>query len=532
MTRTPEEFIAQHTAEVEPLHRDIGLAYWEASLSGKSGDFDRVAELEKKSIEIYSRPHEYEEVKAFNNALNEIKDPLIARQIELLYRAYRGSQGDKNLLNKIVDAEMDLTREFNTFRANFRGEKRTNNELEEILRNTRDSDEAREAWEALKQVGALAAPRVVELVELRNQHAKSLDSPNFYLFSLELKELDLKKLFTLLDELKVQTDPLFDALKEEVDAQLATEFTITPNQLRPWHYRNPFFQDMPPSKDMDLDPIFADKNLESLTNRYYKGIGLEIDDLLKASDLYEREGKDQHAYCIGIECPADVRVLCNIKPTARWMSTMLHEFGHAVYDRHVDPNLPFLLREPAHTLTTEAIAMLNERFFQSAEFLSGIADVPHDEALAIEAKLKRHQRQKLLVFVRWVLVMTNFERAMYENPAQDLNALWWDLVAKYQGLDGSERRGQPDWASKIHLSCSPVYYQNYLLGEMNASQFLAVLRREAGADKKIIGNPKVGAFLSSKIFRPGATKPWNKRLALATGEPLNPAFFLADLREK
>ena len=49
----------------------------------------------------------------------------------------------------------------------------------------------------------------------------------------------------------------------------------------------------------------------------------------------------------------DIRVLCNLRPTERWMSTMLHEFGHAVYDQSVDPALPFLLRAPAHTLTTE-----------------------------------------------------------------------------------------------------------------------------------------------------------------------------------
>ena len=33
-----------------------------------------------------------------------------------------------------------------------------------------------------------------------------------------------------------------------------------------------------------------------------------------------------------------MRVLCNVEPNERWTETMLHEFGHAVYDRELDPS--------------------------------------------------------------------------------------------------------------------------------------------------------------------------------------------------
>ena len=33
----------------------------------------------------------------------------------------------------------------------------------------------------------------------------------------------------------------------------------------------------------------------------------------------------------------DIRVLCNVRPNEYWMGTMLHEFGHAVYDQHDRP---------------------------------------------------------------------------------------------------------------------------------------------------------------------------------------------------
>ena len=56
---------------------------------------------------------------------------------------------------------------------------------------------------------------------------------------------------------------------------------------------------------------------------------------------------------------SDIRTLCNLEPTLRWLETLLHELGHATYDDSVDKSLPWLLRTHSHTFTTEAVAMLH-----------------------------------------------------------------------------------------------------------------------------------------------------------------------------
>ena len=94
---------------------------------------------------------------------------------------------------------------------------------------------------------------------------------------------------------------------------------------------------------IDLDRYFEGKDLEELTRKTFDGLGLDVRGVVSRSDLYEREGKSQHAFCtrIGREHPYDVRVLANVRPDAYWMDAMLHEFGHAVYDRHIStPNSP------------------------------------------------------------------------------------------------------------------------------------------------------------------------------------------------
>ena len=51
-----------------------------------------------------------------------------------------------------------------------------------------------------------------------------------------------------------------------------------------------------------------------------------------------------------------------------------------------------------------------------------------------------------------IQVMLRFERAMYENPDQDLNDKWWSLVEKYQLIRRPPARNAPDYASKLLLA--------------------------------------------------------------------------------
>ena len=64
-----------------------------------------------------------------------------------------------------------------------------------------------------------------------------------------------------------------------------------------------------------------------------------------------------------------------------------------------------------------------------------------------------------LAFLIPAVVGAVMERALYRDPEQDLNALWWDLVERLQCVARPERRDAPDWASKIHFSVAPVLPQ-------------------------------------------------------------------------
>lgn len=373
-----------------------------------------------------------------------------------------------------------------------------------------------------KQVGRQVRDRVLQLVSVRNDAARRMGFADHWRKNIQLVELDEADLFALLDDLATQTDGPFARSKAELDSSLATRFGVAIDELRPWHYGDPFFQ-RPPSTAGGLDAIFADTRLEELALATFDGIGLDVRPVLERSDLYERPGKDQHAFCTCVDRREDIRILCNVQSNERWMETLLHELGHGAYDQALDQSLPFLLRTPSHILTTEAIAMLFGRLPLNGEWLREVVGVDGARVAELVSPIRERQRLGMLIFVRWVLVMVHFERALYTDPGQDLDRLWWDLVERYQRLRRPEGRAAPDWAAKIHLALYPVYYQNYILGELTASQLQRAISGEAGG---IVGKVGAGRFLRERVFAPGGTMRWDSLIERATGQRLSASAFV------
>ena len=248
------------------------------------------------------------------------------------------------------------------------------------------------------------------------------------------------------------------------------------------------------------------------------------------SDLYPRDGKNQHAFCTDINREGDIRVLCNIVPNENWMGTMLHEFGHGVYAQgHDAAGNPYFLRDAANSFTTEAVAMLFERNSRNPEWMQVMLGISDEEKNAISEECAKASRLKQLVFSRWVQVVYRFEKALYADPDQDLNRLWWDLVKKYQLVNCPEGRNEPDWATKIHIALYPCYYHNYQLGELFASQmhYYIINNITKSGDKNdcYYGKPEVGSWMQEYVFNPGMKYGWDDMIERATGEKLTPKYY-------
>jgi peptidyl-dipeptidase A len=524
-----EGFIESFNRNARPLYTVMSEALWQASLTGRKEDEQEAARTETEFRKLYNSPVDLRRLREAEPAASSgALPPATARQVRVLINEFTSNQMDPVLLEETVRRQKAIETTFNTFRARVGNEALTANQISQVLKESQDSGERRSSWEASKEIGRAVSPPLLELVAIRNRIARDLGYPDFYQMSLSLQELTVEELTGICDRFEELSSGPFRVLRQEMDAVLAPRFRVTPEELRPWHYADPFFQEAPATGSVDLDPIFAARSCEELAEGFYSGIGLPVDDVLRRSDLYEKPGKDQHAYCIHLDREGDVRILCNLRPTARWNGTLLHECGHAVYDKYIDSGLPFTLRTPAHTFATEAIANLMGRQVRELGWLKARAGIGAEQAKALAGEVPGILRAQMLISTRWMLVMIHFEREMYRDPAQDLDRLWWDLVERYQFVRRPESRKAPDWASKIHLACFPVYYHNYLLGEFMASQVRRWIDREvlSGGSDTLDGHPEVGRYLRKEIFSPGGLLRWDDLLRRATGESLNPEHFV------
>ena len=497
-----------------PLTLARNLAWWESNVDATDENARRRADAELAFSDALADRDLFDAIEA---ARSNGADPDHGRRLELLANTMRPHQTSTSLRERIVELEASVETRFSRHRGVVAGKQVDDNEIKQILRDSEDPDERREAWEASKTVGREVADDVRELARMRNEAARSLGQRDWFALSLATDEMNEEKLLETLAAADRATAEPFARWKGSLDARLAERFHCDVSDLRPWHYADPFFQEPPAEGAVDLDPLFKGKDIVGLARQTFEGIGFAVEGILDRSDLFPRPGKNQHAFCIDVDRGGDVRVLANVIDNHGWADTMLHELGHGAYDLGFDDELPWVLRD-THLVTTEASALLFGALAGDREWLERILGVDAREADELGGRLRSARAAELLVFTRWVLVMNAFERALYADPESDLDTVWWELVARYQLLTPPDGRSAPDWAAKIHVAVAPVYYHTYLYGAIVASQISGALRSAAGG---LVDRPEAGSLLQEKLFAPGASIRWDRLVEEASGRPLS-----------
>ena len=215
------------------------------------------------------------------------------------------------------------------------------------------------------------------------------------------------------------------------------------------------------------------------------------------------------------------------------METILHELGHGVYDKYLDPGTPYLLRTPAHTFTTEAVAMFFGRLSRNPAWMQqmlGLSDAQRAEIEKVRRPLRPAQATRSSP--AGTMVMYNFRegplRQSRPGPEPSSGGTWWRDIRL---VKRPPSRTNPDWAAKIHFSAAPCYYHNYMLGELLASQWqhtlvTKVLGLQSDQGVSYIDQKKAGDYLRRAVFEAGNLYPWNEMIQRSTGEPLTAKYFV------
>lgn len=507
-----EEFLKQFVPEVARKSKQLNKAYWILETTGSPDAADLKADLDTELRLLFQSPDVYKKLLEWEK---EPHDAVAKRELNVLIRAFKQNQLPKQLLEEMAQKEAILSQSYATFRPQLDGNKLSENDIREMLKNENNPAKRKKIWEASKQIGEVLAPQILALVKLRNRAAQSLGYSDYFQMQLDLQEVDAKWLLKTLDELAQKSDHAYSEVLSEIAKRQSERFGT--KDLGPWAWCDPFCQE-DPLDTQELDQLVEGVDFSKVSAQFYQKMGIDVDQILSRSDMYERPGKNQHAFCMNLDREGDVRTLNNVKPSIKWLETVLHELGHGIYELGFDHQLPWLLREPPHMITTEAMALIAGRQAYRSDALAQLIG-PQKEALRKKADQSLKRRQ--LIFSRWVLVMTSFESELYRDPSQDLNRLWWSCVQKYQKITPPKNReSQFDWAAKYHIGLAPVYYFSYLLGEMFASAIQDALANETGS--KTLSSSGAGQFLNKKLFGPGNRMSWSELVRHVTGAPLTP----------
>jgi peptidyl-dipeptidase A len=507
-------FLDTFIPQVQKKSKQVNQAAWILETTGSKDAAELKAALETELRLLFHDSKAFEQLILWDQD-PAMDDPVLKRQLNVLIRAFKPHLIEKTLLEQIAYAEADISLIYSNFRPEVNGKSLSENNIREILKNENDIQVRKETWDASKQIGKELAPSILKLVRLRNEAARSLGYDNYFAMQLELQEVDEKWLFETLDSLAQRSDAAYLSMTQGIQTDLSKRFHVLENEVGPWGWSDPFCQE-DPLDAKELDTLTKDLDIVEESKQFYLAMGLPVEEILGRSDNFERPGKSQHAFCTHIDREGDVRTLNNIQPTMKWLETVLHELGHAVYECGFDPSLPWLLKEPPHMITTEAMALLAGRqAYRDRSLQELVRNAPDSLRQKAEESLKRRQ----LIFSRWVLVMTYFERELYRNPEQDLNRLWWDLVEKFQKIRSCGSTHGCDWAAKVHIGLAPVYYFSYLLGELFAS-----LLEEKNS---VFASKQTGGFLNKRLFSPGNSLSWDALIEYATGRRLTADAWLA-----
>ncbi|WP_216827601.1 gluzincin family metallopeptidase [Alkalihalobacterium elongatum] len=519
--KTIEAFLNNQNETIKDLYQSVLTNHWMAATTGDQ----KWSEQHEKALNTYfshfASKELMDQVSTFRST-QRLKNKQ-QRQLDDIYRKMIKNQLGPESQAKTLELEKEISQTFTTFRPNIHGKEVTNNEIKDILKTSSDLNQRKEAWFASKQIGKKIEAKVLRLIQKRNEDARALGFDNFYQMSYETQELDINDVFHILEGLKEQSDGPFQVIKHEMDEELAKKWGVSTSDIRPWHYTDPFFQEAPPVQGLDIDTYFLGKNIKDIANQTFQSMGLEIEDVLNRSDLYPRDNKNPFGFCSDINREGDVRILVNLDESLFWCTALLHELGHAVYFKNIDRKLPFILRFHSHTLTTEAIALFFGRMSKMGSWQKRFLTLKSNQLEELKPFTNKMLQRQMLVSARWIITFSFFERELYENPNQNLNQLWWKLVQDIQFMHPPEQNHFPDWAAKMHFSLAPASYQDYLLGELTASQLHCFIEKNISND---LFTEEVGSYLIREFINPGASLHWNEKIKKATGEYLNPRYFI------
>ena len=426
------------------------------------------------------------------------------------------------------------------------GKKVSVNDIDDVLKDEKNLEKRRAAWEASKEVGATLKAGLVNLRSLRNQSVQALDYPDFFTYQVSDYNMTAPEMMAANDRLMADLHPLYRELHTWMRYKLAEQYgqKEVPAYLPAHWLTNRWGQDWSAAVTLpgvNLDDVLKNKSAEWIVRDgedMYVSLGFKRLPVTfwQRSSLYPYPAdssvkKNNHASAWHMDLNKDLRSLMSVEPNSEWYETAHHELGHIYYYMtYTNPAVPPLLRQGANRAYHEALGTMMGLAAMQKPFLAGRGLIPASQVSGADSTLALlKEALNTIVFIYFSSgTMTHFEKELYADnlPADQLNKRWWELTKKYQGIVPPSERGENycDAATKTHINDDPAQYYDYalsyaLLYQLHNHIATKILHQNPRATN-YYGHKEVGDFIR-KIMYPGSSKDWRVVLKESTGDELN-----------
>jgi peptidyl-dipeptidase A len=476
-------------------------------------------------------------------------DPVTRRKLYLLEQALvLPAPSRPGGAQDLADVAARLGADYSTGKFVYQGRTLTLDDMEDILRTSRDPAETRALWEGWRTVSPPMKADYARLVSLANVGSRELGYPDTGALWRSWYDMPPDRFAAETDRLWRQVAPLYRNLHCYVRARLSARYgpAVQPRSgpIRQDLTGNMWGQawgnifDLVAPKDQaglgyDLTGALVGQGYDPVKmvrtgENWYVSLGFApLPDTFWTRSMITRPRDREvvcHASAWDVDSLSDLRIKACLTVTADDFYTVHHELGHNMYQRAY-ADQPFLFRNGANDGFHEAIgdfAGLNALTPDYLKQLGLIDQVPGPEA-DIPYLLKMALDK--VAMLPFTLLVDKWRWAVFSGAVtpDHYNDAWWALVDKYQGQrpPGPRPADAFDPGAKFHVADSTPYAR-YFLADIYQFQFYRAACRQAGWKGplnrcSVYGNKAVGARFDA-MLRMGQSRPWPEALKTFTGE--------------
>lgn len=373
--------------------------------------------------------------------------------------------------------------------------------IRETVKAHPDSKEREKAWRAYEELSISIDEQLLQLIKTRNAVAKQDGFDTFVDLVLNVSDLNKNDVVNTLNELTGATQSDYENIlhKQAEATGLAS--------INPWDVQ--YLLDQYAG---DTTASFKRDNIIPSLNCWAEQMDV---DLAKLGLEIVYTDIPYNGLCMAIDRQT-IKVLGNPQNGYSYYRTAFHEMGHALHGLLKEVDDYGLRMEPS--IFNEGMAETFGYITNHPEWIQSFGLSEKDAQKVIEGS-KGPQYH----YLRQRSAFCLFEYALYENPDQNLDQLLGKTESNILGgnLDTTSR-----WAANPWFVNFPVYWQNYVLADVIASQIHEHLKTNVG---ELHRSKDAFHYVVEHYIKQGGTVPWLQKVEQGTGGPLRADALISDM---